>query len=374
MKSLSKVLVSLLVLMLSVAPALAQPTDNMPVATVNGEELLYSDYAAVEQTYIYNYLSMGIDPSDATVAAYIQDMALSTAIENLLLDQDMRAQGCFEFDEETEKWFVEQGTAAYEQALKNVEDMLRSTLELDADEDMSAQALQYAEELGVTVEDYTDVYRTQYATAKYYEWLNGGREVTDEDIQAAYDERVAKSRELYENNAAAFETALNSGAEVWYHPEGYRTVLQILLKAEGESEQEKLASVADMLNEIDERIKNGDDYKTIIGLYTADPSFENENFYEGGYPVHRDSVIWEDAFIAAAFSEEMSAPGCWSKPFVSELGVHILYYLKDTESGAVELTDEICDALSYAIYSERCQTLAAERLDELADAAQVIIH
>ena len=85
-------------------------------------------------------------------------------------------------------------------------------------------------------------------------------------------------------------------------------------------------------------------------------------------------MIWEDAFIEAAFSEEMSAPGCWSKPFVSELGVHILYYLKDTESGAVKLTDEIRDALSYAIYSERCQTLAAERLDELADSAQVIIH
>ena len=374
MKTLSKILVSVLVLMLSVAPAPAQGIDNMPVATVNGEPLLYSDYAVVEQSYIYTYLSMGMDPSDAMTAAYIQDMALSTAIENLLLDQDMRAQGCFEFDEETEKWFVEQGTAAYEQALKNVEEMLRSTLELGADVDMSAQALQYAEELGVTVDDYTDVYRTQYATAKYYEWLNGGQEVTDAEVQAAYEERVADSRALYENDAAAFEKALNSGAEVWYQPEGYRSVLQILLKAEGATEQEKLASVADLLDEIDGRIKNGDDYKTIIGLYTTDPSFENESFYEGGYPVHRDSVIWDETFIAAAFSEEMSAPGCWSKPVVSDLGVHILYYLKDTESGAVELSDEIRDVLSYAIYSERCQTLAAQRLEELADAAQVVIH
>ena len=86
MKKLSKVLALLIALVMLTGAAFAQTlTGNMVVATVNGEALLYSDYSSVEQTYIMNYLSMGIDPSDVTVAAYIQDMALSVAIENSFL-------------------------------------------------------------------------------------------------------------------------------------------------------------------------------------------------------------------------------------------------------------------------------------------------
>jgi len=374
MRRFLRILSLVVVLAVAAGSAWAQTVDNMPVATVNGEALLYTEYAAVERTYILNYLNAGIDPSDPSTAAYIQDMALSTAIENLLIEQDMRAQGCYEFDAETEAWFVQQGTEAYEKALLDVGEMLRDTLDLGADEDMSAAALQYAQELGVTAESYIEVYRNQYATVKYYEWLTGGQSVTEEELMAAYEERVASSRALYEGDAAAFERAVNAGSEVWYKPEGYRTVLQILLPAEGESDQEKLASAAKTLDEIRARIDNGEDYKVLIAEYTTDPAFEDEAFYQVGYQVHRESVIWEDAFIAAAFSETMQQPGCWSEAFASDLGVHILYYLEDAPSGPIKLTEEIHDALSYVLYSERCQSLLAARLDELADAAQIVFH
>lgn len=375
MKKLSRIFCLLIALLLTMSCAFAEtaPTDEA-VASVNGEQLLYSAYSAVEIAQIAAYASAGYDVSDPVIAAYIQDMALSIAIENMLIEQDMRAQGCYDYDEETQQWFAEQGTAAYEAALVDVGEMLRQTLELEEGTDMTEAALAYAENLGVTVENYIDVYRTQYATVKYYEWLNGGEEVSEEDVQSEYKTRVEASRALYEADIAAFENAVSANQEVWYKPAGYRSVLQILLVAEGETDEAKLASVQKTLDEINTRISNDEDYKALIAEYTADAAFEDESFYEVGYQVHPDSIIWEKEFVDAAFSEEMAQPGSWSKPFASKLGVHVLYYLEDPEAGAVELTQELHDALAYSIYSVRSQTRLAERLDELADDAEIIFY
>lgn len=70
----------------------------------------------------------------------------------------------------------------------------------------------------------------------------------------------------------------------------------------------------------------------------------------------------------------MAQPGCWSDPIVSDAGVHILYYLCDSKSGAIEMTDAIHDALSYTLYQEMCQTALAERINELSDSAEVTVY
>ncbi len=104
----------------------------------------------------------------------------------------MKAQGCYDFDEETEKWCAGQGQTAYESALAQVAETLNETLELeDEDETLQKYALQYAELLGVTAQDYIDVYRTQYATMLYYAWLTQDCPVTEEEIQAEYERQKA---------------------------------------------------------------------------------------------------------------------------------------------------------------------------------------
>ena len=56
-------------------------------------------------------------------------------------------------------------------------------------------------------------------------------ELSDEDLQAAYEEKVSDDEGEYANNASAFETAMSSNDDVvaWI-PEGYRTVKHILVK------------------------------------------------------------------------------------------------------------------------------------------------
>ena len=363
----------LLSLLLLFSCAFAENTSDKLMATVNGEELRYSTYLPYLTQY-QQMLSGAYDTSDETQAAYIEDLALTAAIQDMLIEQDMRAKGCYDFDAETESWIQEQGQAAYETALANVGETLRAELGYSDEEDMSAFALSYAKALGVTAEDYISVYRKQCAQVNYYAALLGDNPVTEDAIQAAYDERVAASKALYEGNAAAFETALYSGKEVWYKPEGYRSILQILLPAEGDTDEARLASVQATLDAINERLNAGESFQTLMAEYNTDAAFDDADFLTVGYQVHRDSIVWDEKFVAAAFSERMAQPGCWSDPIVSDAGVHILYYLCDSASGAIEMTDAIHDALSYALYQDMCSEALNARVTELSDSAEVVLY
>lgn len=363
----------LLLALLMVLPALAE-TENPVVATVNGENVFYDEYAAIESVYLYQYMAMGLDVYDNATYAYVQDLAMTHVIEQKLVEQDMRAQGCFDVGAENEAWCVEQGHLAWENALADVGEMMRQTLDLTEDFDMREYALSYADGLGVNEQTYVDEFRMQLAQVNYYEWLLGENAITDEVVQAAYEARVAASREMYAENVAAFEAAVSGGSEVWFVPEGYRRVLQILLPAQGEDDAARLSSVQATVEEINTRLEGGEAFTALIAEYGTDANFANESFYETGYQVHRESAVWEDAFVAAAFSERMAAPGCWSEPFASDLGVHILYYLSDVPGGALEMTEEVRDALSYVLYTEMSQAALAERINALAESAEIVFH
>ncbi len=369
---MKRILSLLLALMLLLPAALAETSADAVIATVNGEDLLYSDYYAIEAAYLYQGESAGADLTNEIVYAYFQDLALTYAVEQMLVRQDMTAQGCYDFDGETERWFQEQGKAAYETALQQVKDTLRS--DTTSEDELDTLALAYAKSLNVTEQTYVDFYRNQYASTMYYEWLIRDNPVTDEDVQAAYEARVADSKALYGDDAAAFETAVSNGAEAWYKPAGYRSVLQILLPAEGATSEEKLQNAQPTVDEIAARLDKGESFLDLIAAYGTDANCADEVFQATGYQVHPDSAVWEDAFVDAAFSAEMAAPGCVSKAFASDLGVHILYYLCDSPAGPVALTGELHDALAYAIYTERYTAAQTARIDELADAAEIVFY
>lgn len=369
MKHVCRFLAFLLTACMLMSAACAQTTEAV-IATVNGEDLLYSSYVAIESAYLYQYQMAGLDVTNPTIAGYVQDLALTYAIEQMLVVQDARAQGFYELDAETEAWCVEQGQAAYEQALKDVGEMLRESLGLVEGADVQKYALDYAQSMNVSVDTYIDEFRKQYAYARYQEWLIRENPVTDADVQAAYDERVGQSEAAHAHDVAAFETAFYAGEEAWYMPEGYRLVQLLTLDAaaQGDTDEAKLASVAEKVDEIRARLANGDAFDSLYGLYSAD-----ENPVVTPYQIHRESIIYEDALISGAFSDSMAAPGDCC-PVVLGDAVVLLYYQGDATPGPIGMTEEIVDALSYVIYTERTQAALTARIDELADAAVVVIH
>ncbi len=354
------------------AKVVPTPPPDAPAITVNGEIMTSSEYRNVESAYLAQAEAAGANLADANLLTYYRTLARDYAVEQMLVQQDMKAQGCYEFDAETEAWCAEQGKGAYAAALQQVKDTLGTAS--STPEELEALALDYAASLSVTEQTYVDFYRDQYASAKYLEWLTRENPVTETDVKAAYETRVEASRNLYGDDAAAFETAASQGNEAWYKPAGYRSILQILLPMNGATAEEKLANAQPTVDAIVTRLEQGESFQALITEFGMDANMVDEVFQAAGYQVHRDSIVWEQAFIDAAFSAEMATPGCWSKPFASNLGVHILYYLADSPAGAVELTPDLYNALAYAIYTERCTAARGERLTELLKTAQIEFH
>ena len=109
----------------------------------------------------------------------------------------------------------------------------------------------------------------------------------------------------------------------------------------------------------------------MIAEYGEDTNFDNPDFYETATST-RESIVWEDAFIEAAFSEwNDGTRRCKASRLKADLGVHILYYLEDVPGGAVELNDVLSELLSMQLYQTRLSEKLQERVDELAEAAEV---
>jgi hypothetical protein len=66
----------------------------------------------------------------------------------------------------------------------------------------------------------------------------------------------------------------------------------------------------------------------------------NEDNLANGYAVHSQSIIYDPVFTAAAFADNMKAPGDVSQPVLGSYGIHIVQYLRDVPSGLI-MTDAI---------------------------------
>ena len=80
-------------------------------------------------------------------------------------------------------------------------------------------------------------------------------------------------------------------------------------------------------------------------------------------------MIWDAAFVKAAFSVEKV--GDVSEPVVGSYGVHIVYYLRDVPSGAVELTDDIKEDLKSTLLSEKQNETFVNTVQVWRDASKI---
>ncbi len=119
-------------------------------------------------------------------------------------------------------------------------------------------------------------------------------------------------------------------------------------------------------------MEKGESFESLIAAYGEDRAFDDASFYETGYQVNPQSVLWEDAFVQAAFGDGMKNPGDYSQPVVFGDNVHILYYLRDIPGGAMELTDALAAALGQELYAQRTEEKMEARLATLKEEAEIV--
>ena len=130
-----------------------------------------------------------------------------------------------------------------------------------------------------------------------------------------------------------------------------------------------LASVQPTVDEIVEKFNNGTPFVDLIAEYNTDSGMEDPETLANGYPVHMDSILYDPAFVAAAFS--IGSIGQISEPVVGTYGVHILYYLRDVPAGAAELTPELEAAIREQLLGEIEDEMFSTALQERLDAADI---
>ena len=370
-KTLSVFLALLMVLLSMVAYADENPT----VVTVNGDSITQAELDAMMSALDARMTQYGIDTSSENVQNAIREAAMQELVEDRLLTQDMTAQGCYDMTVEEEASITDAAKKSQADLQQQMESYFASYM--DSQEDSSATAAELAEtylkDSGYTLEYMENYIRNTVASTKYEQWLmEGEADTTQEEIQAAYEERVASSKAAYGNDVSAFETALANNQEVWYRPDGYRAVLQIMLSAQGDDDAQKLASVKETTDAIYDRLEKGESFESLIAAYGEDSAFDDASFCETGYQVNPQSVLWEDAFVQAAFGDGMKHPGDYSQPVVFGDNVHILYYLRDIPGGAMELTDALAAALGQELYAQRTEEKMEARLATLKEEAEIV--
>ena len=273
--------------------------------------------------------------------------------------------------------------------------------------------------------DYESFYANLLTSAKedkMEEILRGEiAELSDEELQAAYDAKVAEQEESY-TDGSSFESAMSSDdAIVCWQPDGYRAVKHILLipdseiktaytdavsalesarsdlddlaaeleAAEDDEVQENersaeevqaeidaiettlpgletavktaekacLDDVKDKTDEIYKKLEAGENFEDLIAEYGEDPGMKNEPTATRGYCVSTASTNWETNFRDAAMA--LHQVGDYTaEPVVSGSGVHIIQYTADVLGGEVDLK-EVRDAL-YAETLEETQNQHCE--------------
>lgn len=365
----------LLMMGLLAAGSCVSAEEDAVIVTINGENIYQSELDSIIDTLNTRMSAYGIDTTDEIVMETIESSALQELIDERLLTQDMTQQGCYEFSDEEEDAIVTAAEVSWENLNAEYEAYFTEYLDGESDEGLTSFDLaeSYLNESGYTLDYMENYYRNAMASEKYEEWLmQDESEITDETVQEVYEEKVEESKTNYAEDISAFETDLQNGKGIWYRPDGYRAVLQIMLSAEGENEEAKLSSVQKKTDDIYARLEQGESFESLIAEYGEDTSFENESFMETGYQVHQESVIWEEAFVEAAYGEEMQDPGDYTQPLVFGENVHILYYLQDVPEGAVEITDELAEALRSDLYDEQADTKLQERLEELTENSEIV--
>lgn len=223
------------------------------ILSVNGEEITkekftryYENaYQQAEQDQAYYAQSYGM-PAQPVNPDTVLENTLDSIARHLLLMQKARELGLDEMTDEETAEIEEQGKTQFENIRQQVKTVFFAETALEGEE-LEAAIDKKAAQLDITPEAYLQSARESKLYEKLYDYAGRDIEVTEDQIQSAFDEKVAQAKENYAQNLAAYGTALNRGQTIYYAPAGYRTVRQILVQLPQE-EQDAIRALENELS------------------------------------------------------------------------------------------------------------------------------
>ena len=209
------------------------------IVDVNGETVdkqtvsqLVTDYKNNMLNYYYQLYSMyGLSfNADSVDTSGAPQAVIDNEVETLVLKQKFASLSELALTEEEEAGILAHAQEEYDSMLSQVKSLYLSDSGLEGDElNAAAQAKALELDARYTMDYFTDHAREEKIEEKLRDYAIRDVAVTEDEIKAEYDSRVAEAKESYASDITAFGTAVNAGNTVYYRPAGYRYVKQILV-------------------------------------------------------------------------------------------------------------------------------------------------
>lgn len=184
-----------------------------------------------EMSQYYAMYGSTLDITDPEILASAQNTAVTRMKQDMALHAKAVELGLDQLTEEEAAKVKEDAESSWESAKSYVQnyylDEEQKALE---GEELDKAILAKLDELGVKFEDYETQAKDLAVDNKLREYVVKDVAVTDEEVKADYDSKVAADEEKYKEDAPSWVSAARNGSTLYYTPAGVRRVKQILLK------------------------------------------------------------------------------------------------------------------------------------------------
>ena len=183
----------------------------------------------------YQYYAMlygqQIDLTDKSLVASAQSEAITRLKQDMVLRAKAAELGLDQLTEEE----AAQAKEAAENDLENAKSYIKDYYLTEDQKALEGEELEAAiqeqlDGMGVTLDTYLTEETDSIIDQKVHDYAVKDVEVSDDEIKAAYDEKVAADEEKYKEDASTWTSRDRSGTTLYYAPAGIRRVRQILIK------------------------------------------------------------------------------------------------------------------------------------------------
>ena len=388
-------------------------SDDVLASAYNGavtvlKSEIQDEYDQMLSQYVAYYAQYGysVDEYDTELQASVAQETVQTKLSTSIV-RHYAAQNGYELTEEKKTELA----AQVKTALDNTREYLESYLSASGftGDELNAAVEEQMAQAGYTEETLMDSAELNDVLNFLYERATADVTVTEDEVKAAFDEKVAKQKESYASVDAFVNDYVNE-SEILYTPENVR-LMECIFVASVEGEATEDEATADEATEdeatadeatvseatvseatageaadiasltgyakakaIAAAIAGGADFEETMKAYTEDGSTEEQMLR--GYPVAENSTTYGEEFMAGAMALEHV--GDVSDVIVTDYGYFILRYAKDLESGEADFearketeTEETLTNKKNDAYSAFINTILDEADIQIGDLSQM---
>ena len=348
------------------------------VGKVGNIDIRFQTYYRVYVNNMYMQSIYGTyDVSTDEAYRAFQDMVFDSIINSMLPIYVAKQEGVTltaEEEAEVQESLQQEIDSLYESYADDVDASITDEDEKRAEEeklllaDLKANGLTYDK----YIKSIEDSLRDEAIANKYIESLLAEVTVTDDDVQAYYDEQLAYYQERYEEDPANYfddySSFLNGGSQPLVVPEGYNYYKHILVLDAEEGEDKDVDAI---VAEIYAKIEAGEDFDALIEEYGEDPGMQNEPYKTEGYILSEANASdYYEEFSAAALALENEGD-ITPEAVQSSKGKHIIKKCGPVEAKTVTL-DEVKDTIREQVETERKNDLYQEYLAKWKEEVKIV--